>query len=80
MDFSLMFLTIDINLSKKAICPKKVGVTDLLKLENPVKVVVLVKSAIFDYKSSSAKKCLMNDVAPLQLEFVHPVLRMRKNN
>ena len=41
------------NLSKKAMCPKKSGVTDFFKLQHPGEVVVLAKSAIFTYKSSS---------------------------
>ena len=34
---------------------KKVGVTDLLKRQNPGEVVVLAKSAVFAYKSSSMR-------------------------
>ena len=34
---------------------KKVGVTDLFKLQIPGEVVVLAKSAIFAYKSSSMR-------------------------
>ena len=34
---------------------KKGGVTDLLKPQNPGEVVVLAKSAVFAYKSSSVR-------------------------
>ena len=36
-------------------CPKKVGVTELFKPQNPSEVVVLAKSATFAYKSSSVR-------------------------
>ena len=48
-------MTIGRNLSKKGnFQKKKMGVSDLLKPQNPGKVVVLAESGIFAYKSSSA--------------------------
>ena len=55
IDFFVHFLTIGRNLSKKEMCPKKVGVTDLFNPQNPGEVVVLAKSATFAYKSSSVR-------------------------
>ena len=63
------------NLTKKAMYPKKVGVTDLFKPQNPGEVVILAKSA---YKSPLCV-CSVNDVAPLRHEFACAV-GMRKNN
>ena len=45
------FLSIGRNLPKKAMCPKKGGI----KPQNPGEVVVLAKSAMFAYKSSSVR-------------------------
>ena len=53
--FFVHILTIGRNLSKKAMCLKKVGVTDLFKPQNPGEVVVLAKSATFADKSSSVR-------------------------
>ena len=55
IDFFVYFLTIGRNLSKKAMSPQKSGVTDLFKPQNPGEVVVLAKSGIFAYKSSSVR-------------------------
>ena len=65
IEFFVHFLIVGRNLSKK-LMSKKVGVTDLLKQQNPDEIVILARSAIlFPYKSSSECVRSMNDVAPL---------------
>ena len=53
--FFVHYMIIGRTLSKKVLCPKKLGVIDLLKPQNPGEVVVLAKSALFVCKYSSVQ-------------------------